>query len=281
MPARTLALERCRHGQMLFFPEDEVIGRSLRIYGEWAEHELSCLRPFLPATGLVLDVGAHLGTHALAFARWAPGATVLALEPQPDVAAVLQVNAMLNGLGKIEVHAAGCADRDSWCPAPAAPLDNLGGFSLTDVERPAWWRRLWSPLPHGAIRLTQLDTLLEGRGSVGFVKMDIEGMELPALQGGMRMMKRDRPVLYLEQLSTTSLPALFDLLSPLDYTLHWLETQPFNKKNFRGVSENLWWRTETGLLVLPKGWTSSLPRASRFDPSPPARLDARVGWEGS
>ena len=282
VPARPLALETCRHGQMLFFPDDEVIGRSLRVYGEWAQHELHCLRPHLPATGIVLDIGAHLGTHALAFARWAPGATIVAVEAQPDVAAVLRVNAMLNGLDNIEVHEAACALRDGWCPMPAVPQDNLGGFSLVEAARPAGWWRRWQGRPSGAaIRLLRLETLLAGRQGIGFIKMDIEGMELPALRGGLRTVTRDRPVIYLEQLSTASLPALFELLAPLGYTMHWLESQPFNRANFRGVSENIWWRTETGLLALPPGHTSPLPRAARSDAAVPAQLDARAGWDGS
>jgi len=279
-----LSLQPCRYGQMLFFPEDEVIGRSLRLYGEWAEHELQCLRPYLPDTGLILDVGAHLGTHALAFARWSPGARVLAFEAQPDVAAVLRVNALLNGLTNIEVHEVACAAHDGWCAAATAPADNLGGASFLPVARPPpWWHWRRPTQPPGAVRLTKLDTWLAGRSGVGFVKMDIEDMEVFAVRGGLQTLRRDRPILFLEQRSTDTLPALFELLLPLGYNMFWLETQPFNQANFRAEAENVWWRTEMGLLALPPGRApiSPLPMAQTTDKSLPDVLDARLGWSGT
>jgi FkbM family methyltransferase len=177
-----LVLEECRHGRMLFFPDDQVIGRSLRVYGEWAEHELHCLRPYLPSTGLILDVGAHLGTHSLAFARWCPGSKILAFEAQPEVAALLRVNALLNGLDNIETHELACAGQDGWCHAPSAPEGNLGSLSLVESA----WRWLAPRPPRGAIRLARLDDLLSARDRVDFVKMDIERMEVPASPGAMQ-----------------------------------------------------------------------------------------------
>src|SRR5882724_1205654 len=86
-PAPEAAVEvlHCRRGTMLAFRSDQVIGRSLRLYGEWSEHELSYLRPYVPVGTTVIDVGAHIGTHALAFAQWVVSGSVIAVEPQPTV----------------------------------------------------------------------------------------------------------------------------------------------------------------------------------------------------
>src|SRR4051794_30035790 len=93
-----LELLVCRRGSMLAFRADDVIGRSLRLYGEWSEHELSYLRPFARAGTMVVDVGANIGTHTLAFAGWVKTGSVIAIEPQRTVASVLEVNCLLNGI---------------------------------------------------------------------------------------------------------------------------------------------------------------------------------------
>ena len=77
-PHHRLADLECRYGRMLVFASDEVIGRSLVLYGEWAEHELRCLRPYIRPGSTVIDVGAYIGTHALPFFLWAGAGRVVA-----------------------------------------------------------------------------------------------------------------------------------------------------------------------------------------------------------
>src|SRR5262249_48615573 len=90
---------------------DNVIARSLRFYGEWAEHELSILRSFaLPGT-VVVDVGANIGTHTLAFSRWVRHGRVIAIEAQPAISQVLRLNCQQNACHNVDVVNAICADR--------------------------------------------------------------------------------------------------------------------------------------------------------------------------
>src|SRR4051794_14949270 len=84
-PEAEVEVLQCRRGTMLAFRSDQVIGRSLRLYGEWSEQKLSCLRPYVPADTTVIDVGAHIGTHTLAFAGWVKSGNVIAVEPQATV----------------------------------------------------------------------------------------------------------------------------------------------------------------------------------------------------
>lgn len=82
-----------RYGKISFFSSDLVIGRSLRTYGEWAENEIRFLLRSVHPGDTVLDVGANIGTHTLAFAR-AVGVSgkVWAFEPRPEIFRVLDAN---------------------------------------------------------------------------------------------------------------------------------------------------------------------------------------------
>lgn len=117
---------------MLVLANDAVIGRSLTTYGEWAEHELAHLRPHVPDGGTVVDVGANVGTHTLAFAKWAGEGRVVAIEAQPLVCGILAANCLLNDCRNVEVVNAVCAKREGWVSVEVEcqSLDNVGGVSL-------------------------------------------------------------------------------------------------------------------------------------------------------
>ena len=101
-------LKTCRHGEMIFNVHDQHIGRSLDLYGEWAESELELLGLFIKPGDLVVDVGANIGTHTVFFAQRAGAAgQVYALEPQRIVFQSLCANLALNGLLNVRAfHAA-------------------------------------------------------------------------------------------------------------------------------------------------------------------------------
>jgi hypothetical protein len=96
-----------RRGTMTFFRNDRgAVTQALEAYGEWAEHEIAFCGRFLAPGDVVLDVGAYIGTHALAFAeRVGPGGHVYSFEAQPASFALLVRN--LTAVANVTaVHAA-------------------------------------------------------------------------------------------------------------------------------------------------------------------------------
>ncbi len=108
LPGAPLAIVRARHGWMAYNPHDLYIGKSIERYGEFGEHELDVMRTVTPADGVVFDVGANSGTHAVAMARHVgSNGMVFAFEPQRVVHGILATNATLNALNWIHpAHAA-------------------------------------------------------------------------------------------------------------------------------------------------------------------------------
>ena len=68
-PPSPSRLARTALGPMLLPLNDTVVSRCLLLYGEWAFAEMALLAPFLRAGDVVIDCGAHVGTHTLFFAR--------------------------------------------------------------------------------------------------------------------------------------------------------------------------------------------------------------------
>src|SRR3954467_8777217 len=92
-------LRRCRHGVMAFLKADQVIGRSLDLYGEFAEDENAVMLPLVGPGDTMVDVGANVGTVTLALAnRVGPTGMIHAFEPQRVIHQLLATSLTLNGL---------------------------------------------------------------------------------------------------------------------------------------------------------------------------------------
>ncbi len=134
---------------------------------------------------LVVDVGAHIGTHTIQLSR-AVGkeGRVLAIEPQPKIFRELVVNMTLNQANNIEYFWGAAGSQYSTIELDPLNIENEGGTGLY----------------HGGtgqfVESIPLDSLhLE---NVSFIKIDVEGMEIEVLRGAREMILRDHPTLLVE-----------------------------------------------------------------------------------
>jgi FkbM family methyltransferase len=270
----------CRYGPMFGFASDPVIGRALKLYGEWSEHEIDVLSRFIRDDTIALDIGANIGNHTLAFAKRHPKAEIWGFEPRPLVSSLAWANCARNGVRNALIVSAACG------VAPGAillapPLEgegNVGAFSLRQIsigEQPAAAAPLMS-----RIEVVALDDYDYAR-PISLLKIDVEGMEFDVLAGARETLAAHRPAVFFETLDAPSAAEPCDLLSRLGYRLFWLETHQFNRLNHRGHEENIWWRTEMGVLALPEGCETALdlPPVLGSAEALPFREDARAGVE--
>jgi FkbM family methyltransferase len=238
MPGRTLKevgflrVKTCRHGDMLFNVHDRHIGRSLDLYGEWAEGELDLLGLLIRSGDTVVDVGANIGTHTIFFAqRVGPSGIVLSFEPQRIVFQMLCANLALNGLMNVHAHPAALGRAAGTIEVPDvayAEPGNHGGVSLATP----------SGGPQGArVPVLTLDGLGVDRCRV--LKIDVEGMELDVLEGGSALVAAARPIIYVENNDAARSPALIGWLLARGYHLFWHLSRFFQARNFFDNPDNV------------------------------------------
>lgn len=144
------------------------------------------LRRAIPQGGRVLDLGAHLGSFALAAA--AAGYEVVCVEASPRNAAMLRASIELNGFRNLNLINAAISDR----------AGTLGFYSQGPYGHVAPQGDAGATITVEAIAV---DELLQrvGWDKVDFIKLDIEGSEVAAVRGMTRLMsQRDAPVLFCE-----------------------------------------------------------------------------------
>ncbi len=139
---------------------------------------------------IVLDCGANVGTF-VRFALDAGAGTVVAIEPAPDNLECLRRNFPKEiAAGRVIVYPKGVWDKDDTLELLVDP-DNQAADSFVIHRQGA---KAVAKVP-----LTTIDDLVYELNlkTVNFVKMDIEGAEVKALQGGRQTLARFHPRLAL------------------------------------------------------------------------------------
>lgn len=180
-----------RRAQLLGLSTD-LIAESIRRDGGFesslAEMAMEQLQAQPPGT--VIDVGANIGSFAIALALNAPDFRLLCFEAQRLVAYQLAGAVALNGLASVHVfhQAVGDTLGDIEITAPDYAIEpNVGAMSLdSDINA------LRGATTQGArerVRMVTLDSL--DVTDLRLSKVDVEGMELNVLKGSERLLARN------------------------------------------------------------------------------------------
>lgn len=238
-----------RHGVFTYPVTDQHVGRSLDLYGEWAEAELQLLTTLLQPGAVVVDVGANLGTHAIRLAQAVgPTGAVFAFEPQRVMHQLLCANATLNGLtwlrclhGAVGAAPGGLVVPDVDYAAPG----NFGGLSLGS------WRE------GETVPVFTLDAL--GLPRCHLLKVDVEGMEAQVLDGARGLLDASRPVVYLEHNHPEGNPGVIERLLRHEYACFWHFSPFFRPDNFAGAKEDVFGGLlDANVLAVPRALAPAL-----------------------
>ena len=104
---------------------------------------------------------------------------------------------------------------------------NFGGVTLLGTK---------PRVPVVPVPCLTLDRLNTPR--VDFVKIDVEGMEAEVLRGGEQMLKKFKPVLYLENDRLENSEALIQLIAGFGYRMFWHLPPLFNPDNYFANAED-------------------------------------------
>ena len=204
--------------------------RETCLTGRSAPAETAALRAALPRGGTFVDVGANWGYFTLAAAdAVGPEGRLVALEPDPRLAAELRGNVARNGIRNAIVLEVAAAERegDAVLAGYAEADRNRGVSSL--VAAPA------GAAARFTVATAALDDLLDahGIGTVDLVKIDVEGAEELALRGMARGLAGGRYAAVLLELHPTQHPdparlgtTIHEMMSAAGYRGGWLETGP-------------------------------------------------------
>lgn len=190
----------------------------LRQNGEEAlSSEVKFVRKVMRLGGAFLDVGAHIGTWSLRLRDMA--GAVISFEPQQRLFNVLSVNLSPHK----NCHPILAAVSNCWGSIDVPQFADDAEFSMGSVEIGTEQTEdlKVEPVSMEKVPCVSIDWFLghpknAGLPRVSAIKIDTEGMECEALEGAVRTIRRDKPVIAVEVLKSDPL-RLAHLLSALEY----------------------------------------------------------------
>lgn len=207
-------------GDMIIYPtHDQYVAGALRDFGEYSPSEVKLLQSICKPDWTCIDVGANIGTVALALAKVSKH--VIAIEPQLLLSKLILANAALQGLGNIDVVYAAVGSTNGKVHIPAFSYTTFNNYGAIDSS--CWTSGL------EVDRIT-LDGLAELSGlnkypvGVNLIKIDVEGMEKQVLEGAKVLIQESKPVLWVENDKIPQRDELIRYIKSIGYTPYWVVT---------------------------------------------------------
>lgn len=157
---------------------------------EYANYET--IVPHIKEANVILDIGANIGVTSLYFASINPNARIIAFEPHPTNFKRLSENIGLNPtIQNIKTIKSALGSEETTMKMYEMDEHNPGNNQIIEED---------INYPSVDVQIKVLDDILqtEGINKVDFIKIDVEGFEYFVLKGGLKMLKTNKPLLFIE-----------------------------------------------------------------------------------
>lgn len=171
---------------------------------ELALHLLEARRRFHGDGAVAIDCGANIGVHTIEWAAAMTGwGSVIAIEAQERIYYALAGNIAINNCFNAIAMNAAVSFENGIMKVPAPDYLTPASFGSLELRPRADNEFIGQAIDYSddktvPVQKLALDSLQLPR--VDLIKIDIEGMELEALEGGREMIERCRPILLIEQI---------------------------------------------------------------------------------
>lgn len=194
--------------------EEDLIYRGLVLTGAFYEEPTLRRIRDMSIEGAYVDVGANIGNHAVFFAQECSASRVLMFEAVAELCEIARANMAANALRPVAWEITHAAVSDS-------PVSEVGIWvsSALNMGR--------SKIDEGSahrVRNVRLDDAFAGvKERIGLIKIDVEGVEIEVVRGGLATIATHRPVIAAEtfggygRTAVVERDAITALLRPLGY----------------------------------------------------------------
>jgi FkbM family methyltransferase len=190
----TLRVEKINTMYGTYFSwKGDGISQQLKEYSAHTRNELAMIKTLIATGDNILDIGAHIGTFSIPFSLFNKGqGSIYAFEANPENFNLLRINIVENGASACIIpHLAIVSNTSSSYKMFLPEQGNSGMYSFL-------------PDSNGTIQnsnSTNIDVWYETHhkgAKIHFVKIDVEGAEVSALESCQKLIGEQKPILYIE-----------------------------------------------------------------------------------
>jgi FkbM family methyltransferase len=190
MPNQTQQLTTSLGHQITAFTNDHV-GDKIARNGLYEKENLGLLLELLKkiTTPVVMDIGANIGNHTLAFSTVAN--KVLAFEPLPSVYALLDSNVKVNKLTNVQTFPFALSDQEEEATIYMVKEGNVGASSFDKRDDNVEAVTVSKKIGDQVFQQTGIKKL-------DLVKIDVEAHEVYVLRGLKQTLQQHKPIITME-----------------------------------------------------------------------------------
>lgn len=182
------------YNHKVYFPNNSIIFKRALVEGIYESENVNLMSNLVKENSVVLDIGANIGLMALPMLSLAKQTTVISVEPSP------------NSFPFLLKTQQGSQYKNKWFLINKAVSNTSGTInfqlakgkdaayeSIKDTNRAEFINSI-------EVECTTIDQIWEeyAQPNVSFIKIDIEGADLLALQGGKNCIGQNRPYILME-----------------------------------------------------------------------------------
>lgn len=233
------------YGNLIFFKNDLYLGGSLREYGEWAQKELNFLSGFVDENSVVVDAGAFIGSHTIAFSNFVgPNGYVYSFEPHPTYFEVLSRNVHKNNLENVKVLNFGLSDKNGKMKVKDLDIHSKNSFGSVRLSPTS------SDVEMVTVDVKTIDSFK--LSACHLIKVDVEGMESLVLLGAQSTIKRFQPFIYAECNSADDGWPVVMMMKSYGYKVYIYSEEAYNPENYKNNDFNMFGHArELALVCVP------------------------------
>lgn len=199
--------------KMILDPQDTLL---LSIYPNFEPGETAVIKKFLKPGMIAVDAGANIGYFSLLMARLVgQSGQVHAFEPGKENVSLLTKNVKLNAYKTVKVNNAAISSKSGTLTFYLSDTNPQDHRIIKDINEK---RKSYS------VKAVTLDDYFRNK-KVDFMKMDIQGAELLALEGSKKILSKYHPILVIEYWPYGIIQAdrkpeeLFSILEKYNYSI--------------------------------------------------------------
>jgi len=171
------------YGHKMFLDKKDCL--RLSVHGVYEELETKTINENIKEGDTVLDIGANIGYYTLIFARLVgKSGKVFAFEPDPENFSILERNIKINNYKNVTLV--------------KSAVSNFSGKTKLFLSDDAKLHSLYKNNENGKaieIKTIKLDDFFKDyKNGINFIKIDIEGSEMPAFEGMSQIIRKNNNI---------------------------------------------------------------------------------------
>jgi FkbM family methyltransferase len=165
-----------------------------------------------------VDIGAHLGYYTCEMSRLVKNSgKVIAIEPMGKFNHILQQLLQKKNIKNVELLKVALGGDGEYVEMGIPKVDNMKRFAYARVMNTSTY---FEYAESEKIKNESVDELFKDLPSLDYIKCDVEGLEVPVFASAMKVLEKFRPILLCELAEDKERIRLFEMISPLGYSVY-------------------------------------------------------------